>query len=164
MDFIKQKWLYTHKSLKFVCAFTWMCTECWGKKITYQFWSWKGGMKWEEKSSNTEQSRKKRQHLSSSLICLSLCLPSPCFFSVYFPLCAYFLVYLACFVHLLSLPIFPFLFSFLNSVSYLFLHYGFQRFPLRLWFSCSLGPDIVPWLRRVCVLMPAGWETEILED
>lgn len=31
---------------------------------------------------------------------------------------------------------------------------------LCLWFSCPLGPDTVPCLRKVCVLVPAGWATE----
>lgn len=69
-----------------------------------------------------------RQCLSLSVIHLSCGLLSLCFFSNFFPLCTFFFGSLSSFfIHLSSLPVIPFLFSSLDSLSYPLYHCCFQR-------------------------------------
>lgn len=73
-----------------------------------------------------------------------------------------FLGHSACLVHLLSLPVIPFHFTSSDSSHLLSspLLSVYSSTSSCLWFSCPLGADTVPWWRKVCVMMPAGWETE----
>lgn len=61
---------------------------------------------------------------------------------------------------LFCLPVYPFCFyiSPLWNFSHTFLLSA--AFSISVWLSCPLGPDAVPWWRKVFVQMPAGWETE----